>query len=86
MIPGCVYVCITGLLPRCSLQVLLDAGIKSTDAVVLGSGPPAGAELEADARILAAVLQVSNLVVQGFVDASAAGSFTTLCSPGELLV
>jgi hypothetical protein len=39
-------------------QVLLDAGIKTADAVVLGSGPPVGAELEADARILAAVLQV----------------------------
>ena len=39
-------------------QVLLDAGIKGCDAVVLGSGPPVGAELEADARILSAVLQV----------------------------
>lgn len=40
------------------LQVLLEAGIKTADAVVLGSGPPVGAELEADARILSAVLQV----------------------------
>jgi hypothetical protein len=40
------------------VQVLLDAGIKNADAVVLGSGPPTGNELEADARILAAVLQV----------------------------
>lgn len=47
----CVAVC---------YQVLLDAGIKTADAVVLGSGPPVGAELEADARILAAVLQVSH--------------------------
>lgn len=39
-------------------QVLLEAGIKTADAVVLGSGPPVGAELEADARILSAVLQV----------------------------
>lgn len=41
------------------VQVLLDAGIKTADAIVLGSGPSVGAELEADARILAAVLQVS---------------------------
>jgi hypothetical protein len=42
----------------CVSQVLLEAGIKTADAVVLGSGPPVGAELEADARILSAVLQV----------------------------
>jgi hypothetical protein len=46
-----MLVCVCG-------QVLLEAGIKTADAVVLGSGPPAGNELEADARILAAVLQV----------------------------
>jgi hypothetical protein len=42
------------------VQVLLDAGVKVADAVVLGSGAAGGGggELEADAQILAAVLQV----------------------------
>jgi hypothetical protein len=39
-------------------QVLLEAGIKAADAVVLGSGGSAGGDLESDARVLAAILQV----------------------------
>jgi hypothetical protein len=41
-----------------SCQVLLEAGIKTADAVVLGSGSSAGGDLESDARVLAAILQV----------------------------
>lgn len=40
------------------VQVLLEAGIKTADAVVLGSGSAAGGDLESDARVLAAILQV----------------------------
>jgi hypothetical protein len=39
-------------------QVLLEAGIKAADAVVLGSGGSAGGDLQSDARVLAAILQV----------------------------
>eukprot|EP00879_Flechtneria_rotunda_P014393 GHRR01015040.1.p1 GENE.GHRR01015040.1~~GHRR01015040.1.p1 ORF type:complete len:1094 (+),score=407.36 GHRR01015040.1:691-3972(+) len=46
-----------------SVKVLLEAGIKTADAVVLGSGAAGGGELEADARILAAVLQVQDAVI-----------------------
>jgi hypothetical protein len=42
----------------CWHQVLLEAGIKTADAVVLGSGGSAGGDLESDARVLAAILQV----------------------------
>lgn len=45
-------------LPAAVLQALLDAGIKTADAVVLGSGSTTSNDLEADARVLAAVLQV----------------------------
>jgi hypothetical protein len=46
--------------------VLSEAGIKTADAVVLGSGSSAaGGELESDARTLSAVLQVSTPASHG---------------------
>jgi hypothetical protein len=38
--------------------VLVDAGIKSADTVIVGAGAGAGAEIEVDARVLASVMQV----------------------------
>lgn len=49
-----------GVLLFWRLQVLLEAGIKTADAVVLGSGSAAGGDLESDARVLAAILQVGS--------------------------
>eukprot|EP00775_Hariotina_reticulata_P013760 gene13760-13879_t len=47
-----------------SAKVLSEAGIKTADAVVLGSGScAAGGELESDARTLSAVLQVQDAVL-----------------------
>jgi hypothetical protein len=69
---SCTFVCTSLLHEQCNPiqpnptqpasspppQNLIDAGIKSADTVVVGVGDGGGAELEADARVLASLMQV----------------------------
>ncbi|GFH15274.1 uncharacterized protein HaLaN_11471, partial [Haematococcus lacustris] len=46
-----------------SLRALLDAGIKTADAVVLGMNEELQSQVEADALVLASLLQVQDAVI-----------------------
>jgi len=50
------------------LQALAAAGIKAADTVVLGTGRGDPSDQEADARVLAALLQVSSVSAAGWAD------------------
>eukprot|EP00877_Chromochloris_zofingiensis_P015133 jgi/Chrzof1/9874/Cz04g19080.t1 len=46
-----------------SVKVLLEAGIRTADTVVLGEAPQGLSDMEADARVLSALLQVQDAVL-----------------------
>jgi hypothetical protein len=55
-------------------KVLLEAGVKGADTVVVGPGAAGGPELESDARVLASLMQVGGLGGLGGAQYTARGS------------